>query len=488
MKYRYKVIILFIVTSIITNGLLAIIMFGQSRTYLFKEIQSKVLSIAATISSLIDGDLHNELKSRSDEAGDAYKSLESDIRKARDANRRDDVNVSYVYTMMTAEENPDIFLFAVDAEESLEKKSHIGDVYIGEYEGEFKLDELQVDESVNRDQWGEWISANAPLLNSSGKVVAAVGVDISAKDVLKKINRLFFSALTALGASIFIAIAVSLFLSKHVTKPLYLLKNSLDKIRQGDLHVTVDMKRGDEFGEVAESINAMVSGLREREALKSTFARYVSKQVRDKVLITGDIPDIKGERRKVTVLFSDIRGFTEVADSMQPEDVVGLLNEYFEKMIEVTFKYHGTLDKFIGDGMMVIFGAPLDDPYQEENALKAALDMRVELNKLCEKWSAQGRSELKIGIGINTGNAIVGNIGSTQHMEYTAIGDAVNLASRLESATKEYDTDILISEYTYVETRTLFNCTRIGDIRVKGRADSVTVYSVQGVKEKSQRF
>jgi len=136
------------------------------------------------------------------------------------------------------------------------------------------------------------------------------------------------------------------------------------------------------------------------------------------------------------------------------------------------------LDKFIGDGMMVIFGAPEEDPYQEENALKTAVEMQTELQKLAERWRPEGL-DLRIGIGINSGPAIVGNIGSSQRMEYTAIGDTVNLASRLETATKELGVGILLSEYTHNAVRGSFRFKNMGPVRIRGRNEPVLTYSVE---------
>jgi len=156
--------------------------------------------------------------------------------------------------------------------------------------------------------------------------------------------------------------------------------------------------------------------------------------------------------------------------------VVTLLNDYFEAMVEVIFRHNGTLDKFIGDGIMVIFGAPEDDVYQEEHALRAALEMQRELGKLADKWAPEGIG-IRIGIGINSGPAIVGNIGSARRMDYTAIGDTVNLASRLESATKELGVGIVISEYTYNALRGAFRFREMGSIQVRGRTEPVLTYS-----------
>jgi adenylate cyclase len=152
-------------------------------------------------------------------------------------------------------------------------------------------------------------------------------------------------------------------------------------------------------------------------------------------------------------------------------------------MVAVVFRNQGTLGKFIGDGLMVFFGAPMEDPFQEEHAVTAALEMQRELRKLNAKWQSDGRPAVRIGIGINSGNAVVGNIGATERLEYTAIGDTVNLASRIETATREINADILVSEYTYDAVRGLFPMERIGPINVKRRADPVVVYSVQDAEQ-----
>jgi adenylate cyclase len=163
---------------------------------------------------------------------------------------------------------------------------------------------------------------------------------------------------------------------------------------------------------------------------------------------------------------------------MAPEKVVQLLNDYFELIFEVIFRNHGSLDKFMGDGLMAIFGAPENDPYQEENALKAAIEMQQELEKLEARWTAEG-VQIRIGVGIHSGPAIVGTIGSSRRMEYTAIGDTVNVASRLESATKDLGTNILISEHTYYGAKGSFAFRNMGAITVRGREEPLTVYGLE---------
>src|SRR5207302_1701624 len=157
-----------------------------------------------------------------------------------------------------------------------------------------------------------------------------------------------------------------------------------------------------------------------------------------------ELAELGGRRREMSVLFSDIRGFTTVTENGEAEDIVAQLNEYFSTMVDVVFRHGGTVDKFVGDMVMALFGAPLDDANHAEHAVDAALEMIDELLKLNEKWTAEGRPSLDIGIGINTGPMIAGNIGSEAIMSYTVIGDAVNLGSRLESLNKQYSTRIII--------------------------------------------
>jgi adenylate cyclase len=223
----------------------------------------------------------------------------------------------------------------------------------------------------------------------------------------------------------------------------------------------------------------MAAGLRERDTIKRAFSGYISRQVLDSIVSKGELSALKGERRRITVMFSDIRGFTTMAEGMRPEEVVELLSEFFDHMVEVILRHEGTIDKFLGDGMMVIFGAPLDDPYQEEHAVKAAVEMQQELRKLCHKCETEGRGSIHMGIGINSGAAVVGNIGSEEHMEYTAIGDTVNLAARLESTSKELGLEIVVSEHTYHAVRPLFRWKFAGEVVVRGRTEPVRAYALE---------
>jgi adenylate cyclase len=217
---------------------------------------------------------------------------------------------------------------------------------------------------------------------------------------------------------------------------------------------------------------------REKRQVKRLFGRYVSKDIYDQLVANPSLARLGGQRREMTVLFSDIRGFTTVSESGAPEEIVALLNEYFTRMVEIVFAHKGTLDKFVGDMVMALFGAPLDDPDHADHAVRAALAMSDALDRMNVEWQKQGRPALDIGIGINTGPMIAGNIGSDAIMSYTVIGDAVNLGARLESLNKNYGSRIIISDATRARLKGEYTLRPLGDVVVKGKTQAVPIFEV----------
>jgi adenylate cyclase len=478
MRFRTRLFVILLALSFLTTSVSMGVMYALARQCLLDAFTSKVLSIASTTAAMLDGDLHSQVRTRADENSPAYKTLQDQLRRARDANRRQDTYVKYLVTMMANPKAPDTLLFGVDPEENPRDASHVEDVYRSKRERQVKMDVPGVDKTVTEDQWGTWIEANAPVKDSSGRVVAAVMADVSSDELHAKLKPLWISALAGTGVAVCLAFGAAFFLSARVNRPLQTLVRAFDRIGRGDLDAPVETNGHDEFAELGQAVNTMAAGLRERETVKTAFARYVSRQVMDSVLDSGQLPTLSGDRRRITALFCDIRGFTRMSENMRPEEVVQILNEYFERVVDIVFRNGGTLDKFLGDGVMVVFGAPKDDPYQEEHAVRTALEIREEIRRLAKDLAKRGLPSIAVGIGINSGNAIVGNIGATQRMEYTAIGDAVNLASRLESATRELNVDILLSEYTYNAVRGAFKMNQAGAIHVKGRTDAVVTYTL----------
>jgi len=481
MTYRTKLFTLLIGLVVISNGLLAGANYFECKAALENEIHRKARSIAATAAALLDPELVRTIRRRDDETSPAYAKLQGELRKVRELNRRKDTWLQDIFILMPASQDPRIVEYAVDAEENFAYSHHPGDVYMRDgqpvrigLEGIEKLAE-RLDEY----QAG-YRSSFASIRDGSGALVAMVGV-ITVATPYSTLLGLGPATLIPLTITIALAIGSASLLLRAVTRPLDSLRQLIDAVGKEDFSAVASATppMTGEFARVADSVKAIDAGLRERDTVKRAFSGYISRQVLDAILAKGELSALKGERRRVTVLFADIRGFTAMAEAMRPEDVVQLLSEFFDRMVEVTLRHQGTIDKFLGDGMMVIFGAPLDDPYQEEHAVSAACEMQRGLRALCVKWQAEGRASLKMGVGINSGPAIVGNIGSAEHMEYTAIGDTVNLAARLESATKELGLEIVVSEHTYSAVRPLFRWKSAGEITLRGRSEPVRAYTVE---------
>jgi adenylate cyclase len=215
--------------------------------------------------------------------------------------------------------------------------------------------------------------------------------------------------------------------------------------------------------------------------VKSSLSRYMSKDVVEKLLADEDNPALGGVRQDVTILFSDIRSYTSLTENAGAHEIVEMLNEYFSLMVDIVFERDGILDKFIGDAIMAVFGAPFAHPDVDPiNAVEAALDMQARLEIYNRQRVGQGRVPIHIGIGLASGEVVCGNIGSEKRMDYTVIGDAVNLASRLESATKQYGCHILVGERTHARVGGRFASREIDRLRVKGKRAQVRVYEVLG--------
>jgi adenylate cyclase len=223
---------------------------------------------------------------------------------------------------------------------------------------------------------------------------------------------------------------------------------------------------------------------RQRLFVKRAFQQYVPEGVVKNIIANPALLRFGGDRKELTVLFSDVRGFTTYSERHDAEKVVEILGEYLTRMVDVVFKNEGTLDKFIGDAVMAIFGAPVPQADHALRACKTAVGMMAELKALRQKWAQEGRDPFAIGIGINTGEVIVGNLGSVQRFDYTVIGDPVNLAARLESLNKEFPqaSGIIISDFTYALVKDQVDARPLGEVKVKGKDRPVIAYELLGVK------
>ncbi|OHD63851.1 MAG: hypothetical protein A2176_12085 [Spirochaetes bacterium RBG_13_51_14] len=275
-----------------------------------------------------------------------------------------------------------------------------------------------------------------------------------------------------------IAILIVYFFSKTITTPIIRLFSATKEIEKGNFRVDIMPTSGDEIGELTKSFVAMGRGLEEREKLKETFGRFVNKEVAELVL-KGEVK-LGGERKKAAVFFSDIRNFTAISEKLEPEEVVEFLNQYMTRMVNCVNVTNGVVDKFIGDAIMAVWGAPVSYGNDTENAINGALMMRNELIGFNRGRGGPKTPVIKIGCGINTGPVLAGQIGSEERMEYTVIGDAVNLASRIEQLNKPFGTDILISQDTCDIVKGIYRLEPMRRIKVKGKAEPHQIYAVLG--------
>jgi adenylate cyclase len=215
----------------------------------------------------------------------------------------------------------------------------------------------------------------------------------------------------------------------------------------------------------------------------SSFAKYVPKTLIEKLMETGTVAEVGGERKEITILFSDIRGFTDISENMTPEDLMSHISVYVENMTQVIHQYQGNVDKYIGDAVMTFWGAPIDDAEHATHGCFAALMCRYRINQLNEIWLHENKPVLYTRYGLNTGAAIVGNMGSSDRLNYTAIGDNVNLASRLEGMNKVYGTEILVSESVYLAAKDQFLFRPVDKVRVKGKTALTAIYELVAKKD-----
>ena len=280
------------------------------------------------------------------------------------------------------------------------------------------------------------------------------------------------------GRVVAAAILFIFMFSISLTSPIERLVDMATEVAAGNFEVQSNVSSKDEVGALGSAFDEMVVGLQERDKVKNVLNKFHGSAVTED-LLKGDLA-LGGSRKDVTVFFSDIRDFTKFSEGHTPEEVVEMLNEYFAIMVSIINQHGGVVDKFIGDAIMAIWGAPEPSDRDAFNAVRACLEMRKQLEVLNHKRVERGQVPIKIGIGIHTGKAIAGNIGSDERMEYTVIGDSVNTAARIEASTKAFGTDLLISGETMEIIQDEFLIEQAGQVEVKGKSQPLTLNKVRG--------
>jgi len=274
-----------------------------------------------------------------------------------------------------------------------------------------------------------------------------------------------------------VSVLLAILLARGISKPIHLLTEETNKIRDFRLEDSPEIKsRIKEIQHITDAVAAMRTGLQ-------AFRRYVPAELVRQLIQTGEGATLGGHKKELTVFFSDIAGFTTIAEQLEPEELMLHLSAYFDELTRILSEHQGTVDKYIGDGIMAFWGAPLPDDDHASRACRAALRCQARLKGLNREWAAAGKPVFSTRIGISTGETVVGNVGSSERINYTVMGDNVNLASRLEGVTRLYDSQILVSQATYDQVADEFWFRPVDLIAVKGKAAASTVYELVGQKE-----
>jgi adenylate cyclase len=327
---------------------------------------------------------------------------------------------------------------------------------------------------------GKVIDFAVPLVFSKVSV-GSLYLGFSRKPIDQAVASARNSTIVISAAMVVVGIIGAVGLATVLSRPVMRLVEGTRAVSAGNFNVHLPVTSRDEIGALTDSFNQMAKNLREKEMIKRAFTRYVARQVVDEILKDPEKLALKEERRDVTVLFCDMRGFTSLAERLSPEDVVGVLNDFYTLMVDTTATNDGIVDKFLGDGVMAIFGAPIVHEDHASRAGKTALAMQAGVAELSRKRAREGKDPIAVGIGVSAGEAVAGTVGTEDRMEYTVIGDSVNLAARLESNAKPGQ--ILISQRTHQKVDGLVNVRSLGAIRVKGKEEQVEVYEVLGLAQ-----
>lgn len=313
---------------------------------------------------------------------------------------------------------------------------------------------------------------NATLADAVGEVHIGISLASVNEQIFQTKVRLQSVGVIAVVIGILIAFIFAAFIARPVRR----VTDGMRLVSEGDFSASVVVRSSDEVGVLSRTFNVMLKGM----------SILVSPEVAQVVLAGGDL--LKGgQKREVTVLFSDIRSFTTISESLTPHEVVLMLNEYLELMTEIIIQNGGVVDKFVGDEIFAVYGAPFDHPLHPLAACATALGMGRDLASHNEERMAQGKPPIRIGIGINTGEVISGAMGSTKRIDYTSIGDAVNLGARLEGTNKVYGTLTIISEFTYEQVRNDVIVRELDLIRVKGKNEPVTIYELIALTPEAEK-
>src|SRR5579883_3278303 len=463
---RKKILFLTLALTVTLSAVITITIYGLAKANLDRALQKSLRHSAITAALLIDGDALDRIRGKADEEGPERTAILRSLARIREGNKLESVYV----LRRTAQPGKAEFV----ADSSRTRTASLGQVYdlsrVPAMEKGFTAP--AADEDITTDEFGASLSGYAPILRRDGSTAGVIGLDVDASDILE--GRRHFKLLAGGIAAVFLfaSFVASVAFARVLTGPIVDMSARAQELSAGKLETRMLVRGQDEIGQLSVAINRMLD----------TLSHYLPTRLVSQIL--GSTSDLKlgGSVVTVTSFFSDIAGFTTIAEGLKPEQTVTLLNEYLSTMTDIIEDLGGTVDKYVGDAVVAFWGAPVKVPDHATLACEAALRQLEALGRLQEKWRAEGKPEIRIRIGLNTGEVVVGNMGSNRRFAYTIMGDSVNLASRLEGANKLYGTGIMLGETTWERVRDTFECRRLDRVTVVGKSVVVSVFELLGRK------
>src|SRR5215475_8045418 len=467
---------LFVAVTLLAVGLVGEVLYERQKRETEATLGALLLNIARTGAYLIDPAQHLVVQRTLTQQTSAYLRVRQALSIVQDENRIE--TPVYTLTDYNAEKRQARFMVTSRG------PGAPGEPYplvpaLMEPLGRAFHDNVATHTAVYHNQSGTWITAFAPIRNGPGPPIAVLDVDYS---VTVYLSRLAAVRNTIVGASLLgalVALILGVIIARRVAGPITVLTETAARVQAGDLGVDLPVRSHDEVGRLTRAFNEMIEGLRQRDFIRSTFGRYVSPEVARELLASPEAQRLGGEKREVTVLMSDLRGYTRFAELGKAENVMAVLNDVLARMTDVIIAHGGTINEFIGDAIFAIFGAPLTYADHAERAAAAAIAMQRTMVDVNEAHAKLGLPRFEMGIGISTGEAVVGNIGSEQRAKYAVVGAAVNLAARVEGCT--VGGQILLSPHTYARVRDIAEVGVPVPVEVKGIAEPLLLYELRGL-------
>lgn len=479
MRLSLKIFLLMFVVAFTISGATGSYFYLQAKNTMLSAIQDQLLTSAKSFSHSISGDDLQALTKEDQMDSPAYKRIQDILYYITQTN--EDFLFAYTMRLQDGEVH-----FVVDSPPS----DDTGDGIISEDEMPEPIGALypgapqtllqgfvrpSVDDQLYQDYWGWTISGYAPIQDSQGRNVGLLGIDMSAEQLENKLSDIKQAGMISLAVAAFLALVFTYALTRNITRPIYSLQRAFQQVGAGDLETSVPVKGQDELAQLTRDFNALVQELKEKQLLKSSLGKIMHQEAVSKLL--NNELRLGGETITASILFCDLRGFTAISEKLPPKILVGLLNDYFTAMVQVVEKHGGMVDKFVGDKIMAVFGHVESGAQSRAQALQAGLDMLTECDQINSRLGLKENLQLVNSIGIHSGQVLAGNIGSPERMEYTVVGDAVNIAAKLETKSRELQTRLVLSQAALEDLdKTPQNLRSIGLQSVPGRAEQLELY------------